>query len=171
MEALLINKCTFNKANLLEMTKAIRKSASIALIACSVILFAVSVLNFVVKDSVSTGIVMLVLAVFFGVFDLWLPGYTANAMYKRYQMIYHKEIFSELQFFDDSILSLGEQAKAESHMSYAKVTRVIRTKSLYIIRLSAQLVLLVDQNGFSKGDCAGFEALMKQKATKAKFNF
>ena len=74
MEALLINKCTFNKANLLEMTKAIRKSASIALIACSVILLAVSVLNFAVKGNVTTGVVMLVLAVFFGGFDLWLPG-------------------------------------------------------------------------------------------------
>ncbi len=56
-------------------------------------------------------------------------------------------------------------------MSYVKVTRVLRTKNLYVIRLSAQLVLLVDKNGFTKGDCAGFEALMKQKATKAKFNF
>jgi len=171
MEALLVNRCVFSKENLLEMTKAIRKSSSIALIVCSVILFAVSILNFTVKANVTTGFVMLVLAIFFGVFDLWLPGYTANSMYKRYQMIYHKEISSELQFFDDSILSLGEQAKAESRMSYVKVTRVLRTKNLYIIRLSAQLVLLVDQNGFSKGDCAGFEALMKQKATKAKFNF
>ncbi len=171
MEALLVNRCVFSKENLLEMTKAIRKSSSIALIVCSVILFAVSILNFTVKANVTTGFVMLVLAVFFGVFDLWLPGYTANSMYKRYQMIYHKEISSELQFFDDSILSLGEQAKAESRMSYVKVTRVLRTKNLYIIRLSAQLVLLVDKNGFTKGDCAGFEALMKQKATKAKFNF
>ncbi len=171
MEALLVNRCVFSKENLLEMTKAIRKSSSIALIVCSVILFAVSILNFTVKANVTTGFVMLVLAVFFGVFDLWLPGYTANSMYKRYQMIYHKEISSELQFFDDSILSLGEQAKAESRMSYVKVTRVLRTKNLYVIRLSAQLVLLVDKNGFTKGDCAGFEALMKQKATKAKFNF
>ncbi|MEN6420246.1 MAG: YcxB family protein [Clostridiaceae bacterium] len=171
MEALLVNRCVFSKENLLEMTKAIRKSSSIALIVCSIILLVVSMLNFVVKGNVSTGIVMLVLAVFFGVFDLWLPGYTAKSMYKRYQMIYHKEISSELQFFDDSILSLGEQAKAESRMSYAKVTRVISTKCLYVIRLNAQLVLLVDKNGFEKGDCAGFETLIKQKATKAKFNF
>ncbi len=171
MEALLVNRCVFTKENLLEMTKAIRKSSSIALIVCSVILFAVSILNFTVKANVTTGVVMLVLAIFFGLFDLWLPGYTAKSMYKRYQMIYHKEISSELQFFDDSILSLGEQAKAESRMSYGKVTRVLRTKSLYIIRLSAQLVLLVDKNGFTKGDCTGFETLMKQKATKAKFNF
>lgn len=85
--------------------------------------------------------------------------------------LYHTEIESELQFFDDSILSLSEQTKTESRLDYTQIKTVLRTKNLYIIRLGAQLVLLVDKYGFTKGGCADFEMLMRQKAVKAKIKF
>ncbi|MEN6596041.1 MAG: YcxB family protein [Clostridiaceae bacterium] len=171
MEALLINQCAFNKEHLTEMTRAIRKTSSAIIFICSAVLLSVSLLGFFFVRDPFIAYGSLFFALFFFYFNLYISRNSVKLTMKRYMELYHTEIESELQFFDDSILSLSEQTKTESRLDYTQIKTVLRTKNLYIIRLGAQLVLLVDKYGFTKGGCADFEMLMRQKAVKAKIKF
>jgi hypothetical protein len=91
---------------------------------------------------------------------------------KRYQVLYHAEVVSELQFFEDHVLMQSEQSKEHIELQYAQIKKVIRTKNLYLLQLGAQLILLTDKTGFANGaSCSAFEGFIRQKASRAKFRF
>lgn len=171
MEALLVNKCAFNKENLTEMVKTTRKASRIVITVCVVVFLLLAAVNYFLLYDVFMTIIMLFCAAFFGVFEALVPGISVKKILKRYDELYHTEIVSELHFFEDSIFSTCPQTKAESTILYPQIKKVLRSKNLYIIRLGAQLVLLVKKDGFTKGGCADFELMMRQKATKAKIKY
>jgi hypothetical protein len=171
MEPVLINICPFNKETLTEMMKATRKSSRIVIPVCVVILALVSLVYVFYLGDLPMAALTLFLAAFFGVFEAVIPRIAVKKTLKRYNELHHAEIDSELHFFEDSIFSTSPQTKAESTILYPQIKKVLRSKNLYIIRLGAQLVLLVKKDGFTKGGCADFELLMRQKATNAKIKF
>lgn len=171
MEALLVNKCAYNKENLTEMVKATRKFATTVLLVCVVILILLSgVYAFYLYDLLMAGLTLF-FAALFGVYEVLVPTAGVKKVLKRYQELYHTEVESELFFCEDSILNTSPQTKGESTIIYSQIKKVLRTKNLYIIRIGAQLVLIVHKDGFSKGGCADFEVLMRQKATQAKIKY
>ena len=48
---------------------------------------------------------------------------------KRYQVLYHAEIVSELQFFDDHILMQSEQSKEHIELQYEQIKRSFEQKT------------------------------------------
>lgn len=171
MEEILVNVCPFNKETLTELVKATRKPSRIVIAVCVVVLIALSAVNYFLLYDVFAAVMTLFFAVFFGVFEALVPRISVKKTLKRYDELYHAEVVSELHFTEDSIFSTSPQTKAESTLLYTQIKKVLRTKNLYIIRLGAQLALLVDKYGFTQGGCADFELLMRQKATKAKIKF
>lgn len=171
MEEILVSTCPFNKETLTEMVKTTRKASRIVITVCVVVFIFLSAVNAFVLNDYFMAALTLFFAVFFGVYEAVIPQITVKKTLKRYDELYHTEIVNELHFLEDSIFSTSPQTKAESTIPYSQIKKVLRSKNLYIIRLGAQLVLLVKKDGFSKGGCADFELLMKQKTTKAKFNF
>ena len=171
MEALLVNNCAFSKEHLTDMVKTTRKASRIVIAVCVVVFLLLAAVNYFLLYDVFMAIMMLFCALFFGVFEALVPGISVKKILKRYDELYHTEVVSELHFGEDSIFSTSPQTKSESTILYPQIKRVLRSKNLYIIRLGAQLVLLVDKYGFTKGGCADFELLMKQKATNAKIKY
>jgi len=171
MEEILVNVCPFNKETLTEMVKATRKLSRIVIAVCVVILIVLSAISAFALNDYLLAALTLFGAAFFGAFEALVPRISVKKTLKRYNELHHTEIDSELHFLEDSIFSTCPQTKAESTILYTQIKKVLRTKNLYIIRLGAQLALLVDKNGFSKGGCADFEVLMRQKAAKAKIRF
>jgi hypothetical protein len=171
METRFENRCRFSKENLLEMIWRIRKPATIYLLACSTVLLACSATLFFYLNDLPRGFAALFLALFFILYGLFLPRFSVNRQLKQHRELYHTEIVSDIAFYDDYYFSTSEQTKAETKTDYSQIKRVLRTKHLYLLRLSAQIVYLVDKNGFTKGNAADFESFIREKAVRAKIRF
>ena len=172
MEPVFINHCPLNKRNLAEMSKHTRRGARVIVYICSVLLLLVALTEYFVIYDFSTAFFALFLGVFFFAYVQLLPRISARMTLKRYQVLYHAEVVSELQFFDDHILMQSEQSKEHIELQYEQIKRVIRTKTLYLLQLDAHLVLLADKAGFQNGaSCITFEAFLRQKAIRARFVF
>jgi len=171
MESYFENKCRFSKANLLEMTKRIRKPSTINLFVCSAMLLVCSAVFFFYLYDLALGFAALFLALFFIFFSLLLPRVSVNRLQKQHRELYHAEIVSELAFYDDHLFSTSEQTKGEIKTDYTQIKRILRTQHLYLLQLGVQVVYLVDRNGFTKGNAADFEAFIREKATRAKIRF
>ena len=172
MEPVFINHCTLNKKNLAEMAKHTRRGARVIVNICSVLLLLVALTEYFVIYDFSTAFFALFLGVFFFAYVQLLPRISARMTLKRYQVLYHAEVVSELQFFEDHVLMQSEQSKEHIELQYAQIKKVIRTKNLYLLQLGAQLILLADKTGFSDGaSCSAFEGFIRQKASRSKFRF
>ena len=170
MEPMFINHCAHNKKNLAEMARHTRRGARVIVITCSIILLLIALFEYFVIYDLSTAFFSLFLGAFFFVYVQLLPRISARMTLKRYQVLYHAEVVSELQFFEDHILMQSEQSKEHTELQYEQIKKVIRTKNLYLLQLSAQLVLLADKAGFANGaSCQAFEAFLRQKAIRARF--
>lgn len=171
MEPQFENRCRFSKENLLEMTKRIRKPSTIYLLVCSAILFVCSAVLFFYLYDLTRGIAALFLALFFISYALFLPRFSVSRLQKQYRELYHAEIVSDIAFFDDYLFSTCEQTKGETKTDYTQIKRIMRTQHLYLLRLGAHVVYLVDRGGFSKGNAADFEAFIREKAVRARIRF
>lgn len=171
MEPKFVNRCTFSKVNLLEMTKYTRRKTRTIVYMSAALLILSGLFDLIWVQEVTQGLLWLGLGVFFLVYTLLLPHLSVKAMLKRYDALYHTEIVSELQFFEDNITTSSEQTHAHTNILYPQIKWVIRTKHLYLLQLSAQLVLLVDRAGFVTGSGEDFEPFIREKSTSAKFLF
>lgn len=172
MEPVFINICTLNKKNLADMAKHTRRGARVIVNICSVLLLIVALFEYFVIYDFSMAFFSLFLGAFFYVYIQLLPRISARMTLKRYQVLYHAEIVSELQFFDDHILMQSEQSKEHIELQYEQIKKIIRTNNLYLLQLDAHLVLLADKAGFQNGaSCSAFEAFLRQKAIRARFVF
>lgn len=169
MEPKFVNRCAFSKENLLEMTKYTRRSTRLIVYVSACVLILSSLASFFLAHDVTQGLLWLGLGAFFFAYTLLLPHLSVKTMLKRYDALYHAEIVSELQFFEGSIITSSEQTHAQTNILYPQIKWVIRTKRLYLLQLSAQLVLLVDRAGFVTGSSEDFEPFIRGKATSAKF--
>ena len=172
MEPVFVNFCTLNKKNLADMAKHTRRGARVIVNICSVLLLIIALFEYFVIYDFSTAFFSLFLGAFFFAYIQLLPRISARMTVKRYQVLYHAEIVSELQFFDDHILMQSEQSKEHIELQYEQIKKIIRTKNLYLLQLDAHLVLLADKAGFKNGaSCGAFEAFLRQKAIRARFVF
>ncbi|MEN6596040.1 MAG: YcxB family protein [Clostridiaceae bacterium] len=172
MEPKFVNSCAHNKKNLVEMSKHTRRGARVLVIVCALFLLLIALFEYFVIYDFSMAFFSLFLGAFFFVYIQLLPRISARTTLKRYQVLYHADVVSELQFFEDHILMQSEQTKEHIELQYAQIKKVVRTKNLYLLQLSAQLVLLADKAGFQSGaSCLAFEGFLRQKAVRARFIF
>lgn len=172
MDPIFVNRCTFNKKNLMEMTKHTRRGLRVLVYVCGAILLLTALVEYFVPYDFSMAFYSLFLGLFFSVYMAFLPRLSARITLKRNNTLYHAEVVSELRFYADHFASSSEQTHAHTDINYPQIRRVIRTKHLYLLQLDAQLVLLADKAGFADGaSCAAFESFLREKATRARFVF
>ena len=171
MEPILINKCTYDKDVLTEMTRAVRKSSSIMLSLCAVALLGVSFAGFFAAHNALLAYGSLFLSLFFFYLNLLIPYNSVKLALKRYWELYRAPIESELRFFEESVLYVCPQSQTEKTFAYEDLKTVLRTRNLYLLRFGERTTLLAHRNGFEKGDAAALEALLRQKAVQANIKF
>ena len=120
-----------------------------------------------IHDSVGMGIFFLLCAIFIGI-TIFLPNFTAHRMLKQYHELYHTEYITTTLFFEEYIVDFNEQTSGKTIIEYAQIMKLTQTKGLYLLMMRQNLVLLIDKNGFIKGDIAAFETFIINKAIKAK---
>lgn len=171
MEPILINRCTYDKDVLTEMTRAVRRTSSIVLSLCAVVLLGVSFAGFFAAHNPLLAYGSLFLSLFFFYMNLLIPVNSVKLALKRYWELYHAPIESELRFLDESVQYVCPQTQTETAYGYADLKLALRTKNLYILRFGERTTLLAHKSGFEKGDGAALEALLRQKAVHAKIKF
>ncbi|HEX2937395.1 MAG TPA: YcxB family protein [Ruminiclostridium sp.] len=168
MEPLIENKCKHSKANLLEMAKGSRSTVHI-IICIAIIIYCIGTAICCILRNCFPGIlVSFLLTAFFAFLYLFLPYKNVNKMIKRCYELYHAEVESNLCFFEDYILNVNKQTNGETKTDYNQIIKVSQTKNLYLMNLREQIVILVDKNGFVKGNKDDFKRLIKEKAVHAK---
>ena len=171
MDAILINKCTYDKDVLTEMTRAVRKASSVVLSLCAVVLLGVSFAGFFAAHNPILAYLPLFFALFLFYLNLLIPVNSVKLALKRYWELYRAPIESELRFFEESVQYVCPQTQTEAAYEYAELKTVLRTRNLYILRFGERTILLAHRSGFEKGDGAALEALLRQKAVHAKMKF
>ncbi len=170
METLFENKCSYSKKNLLEMAKKTRSKIKDVLLIIIILLCTVlMILSFIQYDYFVATIYLLLCAVVVGI-EILLPHIEVNKALKRFQEIYHTEVETTILFYDDHMIGINEQTSGKTKTQYIQLIKVMQTKGLYLLRMKENINILVDKNGFIKGDKIAFEAFIKEKAAKAKIS-
>lgn len=168
METLFENQCIYSKKNLLEMAKKTQKKYLVVINIFAMLICALNAFSrIVIHHSIGMGIFFLLCAGLFSI-TLFLPNITANRMLKQYHELYHSEYHTTTLFFQENMVDFNEQTNGKTMIEYAQIMKVTKTKGLYLLVMRQNLVLLIDKNGFIKGERAAFEAFIKEKAINAK---
>ena len=94
---------------------------------------------------------------------LLLPLYQAAITNKRLIQLYGSEPDVTVRFYDDHFVDLTKQTGAELNLQYAQIIRILETGSLLLLKLRGATFILVDKNGFTRGDAASLKAFLQQK--------
>lgn len=168
METLFENKCIYSKKNLLEMTK---KTQTKHLVVTNIFAMLFFVLNafarILIHNSIGMGVFFLFCAGLMSI-TFFLPNITANKMFKQYHELYHTEYHTTILFYQEHMVDFNELTNGKTIIEYAQIMKVTQTRGLYLLMMRQNLVLLIDKNGFVKGDRAAFETFIKEKAVNAK---
>jgi len=168
METLFENKCIFSKGNLLEMAKKSRsKSKDIIIYILFVFCMGLVILSSVQYKYLEAGIYLIFCLIIVCLY-LFLPYMNVNKAMKQFKEIYHTEVETTVLFFDDYMVSINKQTAGEIKMDYLQIIKVKQTKGLYLLQMQQNINILVDKNGFTKGDREGFITFIKEKAGNAK---
>lgn len=71
-------------------------------------------------------------------------------------------------FYQEHMMDFNEQTNGKTIIEYAQIIKVTKTKGLYLLMMRQNLILLIDKNGFVKGDKTAFETFIIEKAINAK---
>ena len=86
---------------------------------------------------------------------------------KRLIQLYGSEPDVTVRFYDDHFVDQTKQTGAELNLQYAQIIRILETKSLLLLKLRGATFILVDKNGFTRGDAASLKAFLLEKKTGA----
>lgn len=169
MEPLFQTYTKNTKAHLIELVKGMRSTALtvVMYVLCAGILGG-AVFNYYFKD-VTSAVLFGLMGLLFLAWYIVTPYYVANTNHKRQNTALGGDAETETSFYEDRFVTITLQSKSELSLQYAQIRRVIKTRSLYLIVLPQQLVVSLDQKGFTTGSPEGLEAFLKEKAPKAKY--
>ena len=94
-----------------------------------------------------------VLIVFYIIF-LFLPLYQAAVTNRRLLQLCGSEPDVVVRFYDDHFVDQTKQTGTELNLQYAQIIRIMETGSLLLLKLKGATFILVDKNGFTRGDAA-----------------
>lgn len=92
-----------------------------------------------------------------------LPLLQADMTYRRTSQLYGGAPDVTVQFFDDHFIDQTRQTGAELNLSYSQIKRILETDSLLLLKLSSRFFIMIDKNGFTRGDAATLKAFLQQK--------
>ena len=103
-----------------------------------------------------------VLIAFYVIF-LLLPLYQAAMTNKRLIQLYGSAPDVVVLFYDDHFIDQTKQTGAELNLQYSQIKRIMETESLLLLKLRSATFILVDKNGFTRGDAASLKEFLSKR--------
>lgn len=170
MEPLFENTCVWTKKTLREMYYRVYRKwlIVVGVIAALVLLmllglslwFSIPLREMPWKE----GLVLLALVVFFA----FLPWIQSAAAYKRYVSLYGSAPENRLRFREGRFENENTQSGGHMEHEYAQIRRVMETKSLLLLKLKAKWIIMLDKDGFTRGDAASLQEFLREKLADRK---
>lgn len=175
MEANFENICEYTKTNIYEMHKN-HKSVFRIFLPAFFIFEGISVVVQVFDNTrlFDTSVRLLsiiaaVLLISLGVFlYLVIPRLETKKTLKRDNELYHTTVKTNIKFYSEYIIGLNCQTNGETKTEYSQIVKIKETNHLFLLYLRANLVILVDKNGFTKGNAEEFRQYISQSVPNAK---
>ena len=166
MEPLFENACVWTKKAIRQMYYRVYRNwiitilVIVALNLVSIILNSlysgIPVLRLMLEHSL---LVVYALAVFFAL----KPWINSAVMYRRYFSLYRAEQKTVLRFYEDRFTQSGIRSSGETTFEYVQICRVMETRDLLLLKLKGKWVLLLDKNGFTRGDPSSLKAFLRER--------
>ena len=157
METIFVNHCTYTYSKYLELKKTLLKDIlRTGYVICAICLVILCVgLYFKQGFSMAIGVVGLV---FFGYRAFVSPVLLAKADARRDKKTYSgNEMQTIINFYEDHLLAVNALSGSKTKIKYDDIYYIKKSKSMFIIGMDQNLVLLVDKNGFEKGSAEEFQ--------------
>lgn len=167
MKYLYENQCLYTQACLEEMARATQKTSTRVYSAAFLALFTgAGVLNWILEGFSFFSLLFFFAAAALGVIYYRLPAKQARALYQSHQERYHAAVETEVSFSGQEFILYNKQSGSKASCLYSQVVKVKETKRLCILMMPKNLAVLVDKNGFVKGEWADFRAFIRRKTGK-----
>lgn len=167
MKNLYENRCRYTQVCLEEMARATQKTSSKVYSVVFLVLFiGAGVVNWVLEGFSFFSLLFFFAAAALGVVYYRLPVKQARALYQHHQERYHAEVETEVSFSDGEFILYNKQSGGRVSCLYSQVVKVKETKRLCILMMPKNLAVLVDKEGFARGEWADFRAFIRQKTGK-----
>lgn len=102
-----------------------------------------------------------------GQFAPWLNARNAVRNHRRLMNGATPEVI--VRYTDEEII--GREAKNEFHYAYGQLTRVRSTRRLWLLQLGPRMALVVDKEGFARGERERFPDFIRSKCPGLKGKF
>ena len=93
----------------------------------------------------------------------------AQAIYKKNMEKYGQETETRIFFYEDSIVGKNLQSDKAVTTTYDQLGLITETEHLYILKMTINVVILVDKNGFISDNGADFIPFLLSKCPDVKF--
>lgn len=167
METLFENHCTYTFSKYHQLKRALLKS----ILVTGYVLIAIS-LAFIIlgiyKDVGILKVIGLFGLLFFVFRSVISPMMLAYNDTKRDRKMYkNKQMETLINFYDNYLFAVNALSGSKTKIEYADIQYVKKTRSLFIIGMEQNLVLLVDRKGFTKGTENEFAKFINDKCENA----
>ena len=96
----------------------------------------------------------------------WLPYQWAKKRYQEEEQQYGEPVTLQTSFQEDALTVRVAQNEKTVTLSYEQVEKLKRLDHIYILKMRDGSILLLDREGFTKGDAAAFVSFIKEKCTQ-----
>lgn len=160
-----------SRENLHEMYRRTLRKSFAVYGAAVLVLFLIFLISGFLTHSFSvvyTGMYV-VMAVVIGNWVIRMPKKSMKTVYEKNQEQYHCEPQTHVFFYENEMRGRNLQTGVEIQVPYDQVVMVMETKNLFLIRIPEKRLVLVDKNGFQRGNASEFAEFLKEKCTAARF--
>ena len=95
-----------------------------------------------------------------------LPYQWAKKRYQEEEQQYGEPVTLQTSFQEDALTVRVAQNEKTVTLSYEQVEKLKRLDHIYILKMRDGSILLLDREGFTKGDAAAFVSFIKEKCTQ-----
>ncbi len=169
MESKFVNKYAQTKELLCELYSSMSgKAAGVLFTVTLIISMFGGIASIAFLEDKTTGVYLLLIALFIAFVRFVLPTISANQILKKNELISgSKEPAKvELSFYETNLKTFFAATNETLDISYDKIKKLIVTKNLYIISFEGRVFIAVPRTGFTVGTAEEFEAFIKEKIKK-----
>lgn len=100
-----------------------------------------------------------------------VPELQAALRHRRWHYIAFRDTLTEAKFYEDRMVFSGEAEPQPVEYGYKQLRTVVRCGDMILLMMKGRGEILLDENGFRKGDPAKFRDFLQRKAPKAKIKY
>lgn len=159
------NKCVCTLDNLREMTTHTRKTGYVVYISvCYVLLFLLGVTIPLYNGKIIMAVAVLGILFVTGIYFFMMPRINAKKQYEFYKkMCSGNELQIRVIIYDDRIENIDVYNNKYTEIEYTDIKKIVETDNLFNIILNNDSVIMLDKNGFIKGEAKEFYAFIVEK--------